>query len=168
MLSIVADNMNWISLISLIVSCVGIPTLATLLVTDLYKRHKEKKMENNDVVKKSKQLELEMSIRNIIHDEIQPMSTDIKELKTDSALTKQGVQATLRHDLYDLADEYRNKGYCPDHIKQDFDNMYAKYHTLGKNGVMDTIYNEIMSLPTYKNDTSKRKKSNIKHNGKAK
>ena len=156
---------NWLSIASLIISCIGIPSLTALMLTDMYNKKKQSKKESSDIMKKAKQTEFEDSIRVILHEEIMPLSADIKDLKIDSELTKQAVQATLRHDLYELADKAREDHCCPDYIKQDFDNMYEKYHQLGKNGVMDTIYAEIMSLPSSKENgkhISKRKRPTIK------
>ncbi len=61
---------------------------------------------------------------------------------------KRSVQALLRHELYDLYDKYYNQlGYAPLDVKNDFENIYDCYHSLGKNGVMDGIHVRFMQLP---------------------
>ena len=73
----------------------------------------------------------------------------LKKASDDSKALRYGVQALLRHELYDLYYEYaQNKGYAPVSVKEDFENMYAQYHSLGANGVMDGIHDEFKKLPT--------------------
>ena len=66
--------------------------------------------------------------------------------REDTALHK-GVQALLRDRLIDGYNTFINRGYVSIVEKQNYDNMYHAYHDLGKNGVMDSMYNEVMELP---------------------
>ncbi len=73
----------------------------------------------------------------------------LKKHVDDSNALKLGVQALLRHELYDLYHKYCEElGYAPVFVKEDFENMYAQYHILGANGVMDGIRDEFQKLPT--------------------
>lgn len=73
----------------------------------------------------------------------------LKKASDDSKALRYGVQALLRHNLYDLYHKYVQKqGYAPVWVKEDFENMYAQYHSLGANGVMDGIHEEFKKLPT--------------------
>lgn len=67
------------------------------------------------------------------------------EKKTESV--QLGVQALLRDRLYSTYKEYAEKGYAPIYARENFENMYEQYHTLGANGVMDDIYRKFMDLP---------------------
>lgn len=59
-----------------------------------------------------------------------------------------GVQALLRDRLYEQYDKYHDgKGYAPVWVKNNFENMYKRYHALGENGVMGQHYVEFMKLP---------------------
>ncbi len=70
------------------------------------------------------------------------------EIEKKNEVLKRGVQALLRHELYALYDEYyKEKGYAPLDIKNDFEFIYLGYHNLGKNGVMDGIHERFMKLP---------------------
>lgn len=70
------------------------------------------------------------------------------EVKREDDTLKRGVQALLRHELYELYDEYyTRKGYAPLDIKNDFENIYMCYHNLGRNGVMDGLHQRFMTLP---------------------
>ena len=69
-------------------------------------------------------------------------------IEEKNEILKKGVQALLRHELYDLYDYYyKQLGYAPLDVKNDFENIYASYHNLGKNGVMDGIHKRFITLP---------------------
>jgi len=72
-----------------------------------------------------------------------------EELSKKDEVVKRGIQALLRHELYDLYNEYYPKGYAPLDVKNDFENIYMGYHNLGKNGVMDGMHERFMGLPEY-------------------
>lgn len=73
----------------------------------------------------------------------------LKKASDDNKALRHGVQALLRHELYDLYGKYvQELKYAPVSVKEDFENMYAQYHTLGANGVMDGIHEEFKRLPT--------------------
>lgn len=68
------------------------------------------------------------------------------DLKTESV--QLGVQALLRDRLISEYNKYMKLGYAPIYAKDNFDNMWIRYHNLGVNGVMDEIHNTFMALPT--------------------
>ena len=70
------------------------------------------------------------------------------DLKTEAV--QAGVQALLRDRLYDKYEHYSEKGYAPIRARENFENMWTQYHSLGKNGVMDDIHIKFMELPTEK------------------
>lgn len=83
------------------------------------------------------------------------------EVKREDDTLKRGVQALLRHELYELYDEYyTRKGYAPLDIKNDFENIYMCYHNLGRNGVMDGLHQRFMTLP----DEEQRKPRLVENN----
>ena len=65
---------------------------------------------------------------------------------------RKGVQALLRDRLSQEYKTYTEKGFITLDEKSNYENMYKSYHALGKNGVMDTLYNEVMKLPTNKKE----------------
>lgn len=67
------------------------------------------------------------------------------EAKTEAVCL--GVQALLRDRLIQTYNHYNDKGYAPIYAKENFENMYQQYHSLGKNGVMDEIYEKFKELP---------------------
>ena len=62
--------------------------------------------------------------------------------------TKLGIQALLRDRLYWTYNHYNAKGYAPIYARENFENMYNQYHSLGANGVMDDIKEKFENLPT--------------------
>lgn len=72
----------------------------------------------------------------------------IKEQKLRTVALEQGVQALLRDRLYQMYFHYLEKGSAPIYARENFENMYKKYHELGANGVMDDYYHKFMNIPT--------------------
>lgn len=58
-----------------------------------------------------------------------------------------GLQALLRAELIRSHDQYTNKGYMPIYARENYDNCYKHYKTLGADGVIDDLVSEIHSLP---------------------
>lgn len=50
-----------------------------------------------------------------------------------------GVQALLRDRLYHIYAKAKRLGYVTFSMKENFGNVYAQYHSLGVNGVMDSL-----------------------------
>ena len=59
-----------------------------------------------------------------------------------------GVQALLRDRLYQMYAHYMERGSAPIYARENFENMYQRYHNLGANGVMDDYYKKFMEIPT--------------------
>lgn len=72
----------------------------------------------------------------------------LESQKKRTAALEQGVQALLRDRLYQMYYHYLEKGSAPIYARENFENMYKKYHELGANGVMDDYYHKFMNIPT--------------------
>ncbi len=68
--------------------------------------------------------------------------------KSEIKSLKLGIQALLRDRLLESYKIYRKRGWISIQDKENFNNMYCQYHSLGQNGVMDGVYKEVMDLPT--------------------
>jgi len=79
------------------------------------------------------------------------------EIEKRDELIKKGVQALLRNDLYELYYRCVEKKYATINEKNNFENLYTQYHALGKNGVMDSLNEEFMKLPSVKTVAKKQK-----------
>lgn len=62
---------------------------------------------------------------------------------------KEGLQAILRDRLLQSYKDYEAKGYAEADDRDNWENMYQQYHTLGANGVMDDIRSKFFQLPTH-------------------
>lgn len=76
------------------------------------------------------------------------VAAKVKKNAIDNAELKKGVQALLRAQMIKDYNEYSAKGYSPIYAKENFENMYMSYHTLGGNGVMQELYANFLELPT--------------------
>lgn len=72
----------------------------------------------------------------------------LKEKKMENEALKSGVQALLRDRIIQLHDFYMKDGAMPIHSKSNLENLHKNYAKLGANGVIDSIYQEAMKLPT--------------------
>ncbi len=82
---------------------------------------------------------LSIAIKNIV--------TVLKKEMTDQACIRHGVQAILRDRIIQAYNQYTEKGYCAIHDRDNLSNLYLQYHTLGANGVIDGLVEEIFKLP---------------------
>ena len=60
---------------------------------------------------------------------------------------KNGMQAILRDRLLQCFRICRRQGYATSDDRQNFENMYIQYHSLGGNGVMDDVRRKFFALP---------------------
>ena len=73
------------------------------------------------------------------------------EAQRQGAIEK-GLQALLRSQMINDYNHYKDKGFAPIYAKDNFENVWKQYHNLGVNGVMDSIHEEFMTLPTTKEE----------------
>lgn len=142
------ESTDWTKIATLIIAIlnlIGLPVLTGLIITDLFKRRKA----NSQEAKDKKKQERQDDVREVVKEETKSIKEDIVLLKENSQLTKESLQATLRHELYEIADKWSVKGYCPKDVKDDFENIYQKYHALGQNGVMTQMRDELIELPLH-------------------
>lgn len=71
-----------------------------------------------------------------------------KRSKEELKAVKKGIQALLRAQMVNEFKSWSEKGYAPIYARQNFENCWQQYHTLGANGVMDDIHNKFFELPT--------------------
>ena len=61
---------------------------------------------------------------------------------------KLGVQALLRAQMIADYNKWSEREYAPIYARQNFENCWQQYHSLGANGVMDNIHELFFQLPT--------------------
>jgi hypothetical protein len=72
----------------------------------------------------------------------------IKENRAESKAFRSGMQALLRAQMITDYNKWMEKGYAPIYARENFENCWKQYHSLGANGVMDDIHQKFMTLPT--------------------
>jgi hypothetical protein len=65
---------------------------------------------------------------------------------------KLGTQAILRDNIITKYDKYMEKGYIPIYALDNVSAMYKEYHSLGVNGTITQLYEELLELPHRKED----------------
>ncbi len=75
----------------------------------------------------------------------------IKKSNSQYTALKLGLQAMLRSQMINDYNYWSEKGYAPIYARENFENCWQQYHSLGANGVMDDIHEKFMALPTKEN-----------------
>lgn len=147
-------------LIGLITTVCGIVLsyFVTKACETLYKSRgtykEDRRKEEEEKIKKAVNLALESKFNNL-DKKIDKLDERIDKVEGDLEKVKAGDQASLRNDLYQLYNECKHKGFATIDERENFINLYDKYHDLGANGVMDDIKGKFLSLPTEKTDKKK-------------
>ena len=76
------------------------------------------------------------------------MLNQIKQNRKDTDAVKLGLQALLRSQMISDYNKYSEKGFAPVYARDNFENCWKQYHSLGANGVMDDIHEKFLDLPT--------------------
>lgn len=71
----------------------------------------------------------------------------IKKNKDDTNALKLGIQALLRSQMIADYNKYNEKGFAPMYARENFENCWRQYHSLGANGVMDDLHEKFLALP---------------------
>ena len=76
------------------------------------------------------------------------MLNQIKQNRKDTEAVKLGLQALLRSQMISDYNKYSEKGFVPVYARDNFENCWKQYHSLGANGVMDDLHEKFLDLPT--------------------
>lgn len=119
-----------------------ISTLLALIVTSIYNWLKDRKL----MLGKALDTKFEALSKRL--DEID------ERLKTNqrhvTEVSDAALQALLRSELYEIYETWVPKKYAPTWAKENFENLYVRYHSLGKNGVMNEKREVFLALPDTK------------------
>ena len=72
----------------------------------------------------------------------------MKQTRLENKATQLGVQALLRAQMINDYNKWIVKKYAPIYARENFENCWKQYHSLGANGVMNDIREKFMDLPT--------------------
>lgn len=76
------------------------------------------------------------------------MLNQIKQSRKDTEAVKLGLQALLRSQMISDYNKYSEEGFSPVYARDNFENCWKQYHSLGANGVMDDLHEKFLDLPT--------------------
>lgn len=76
------------------------------------------------------------------------MLNQIKQNRKDTEAVKLGLQALLRSQMISDYNKYSEKGFALVYARDNFENCWKQYHSLGGNGVMDDLHEKFLDLPT--------------------
>lgn len=64
----------------------------------------------------------------------------------------EGVQALLRDRIIQAYNHYKDQRFCPIYAKENIKRMYSAYHSLGGNDVATKLKEELLEMPTEKEE----------------
>ena len=79
----------------------------------------------------------------------------LKNQKKDRDASGKGIMLLLRVQLIEYHNKYTAEGEIPTYAYQNFTEMYEAYHTLGGNGMITKMKEEIEELHLKRTDDSK-------------
>lgn len=136
--------------ISIIASLFGLCGIS-IYINERVKHKANKKNEQEDeeqkAIEQAKNEHYKQIIVQAISKKIDPLETELSEVRDDLKKLKAGVQASNRADLQVLVDKAENQGWLSAYDKHRFYQLYQAYHNLGKNGVMDAYKDKVLALP---------------------
>lgn len=72
----------------------------------------------------------------------------VKRNAKETEAIKLGLQAILRSQMVSDYNKWSDRGYAPIYARENFENCWKQYHSLGANGVMDDLHTKFLQLPT--------------------
>ena len=90
------------------------------------------------------------TILTILSFGVKKLSSMLKNEIAEQNSIKRGIQAILRDRLIESYNIYTGTGFCAIHNRDNISNMYEQYNTLGKDGVIDRLIDELNDLPVKK------------------
>lgn len=151
------DINTWNIVIAFVVSTVvetAICTIVGLVIKHKWNKHQAEKQRLEELETENfsnaedKRCE---AMKETIYQQMKEMREGFKQdmtpLKEDIELMKKGMQKDIRRSLRQDGEAMVKRGYATQLEKTEFDELYWSYHNLGRNGVMDSLYEQVMSLP---------------------
>ena len=117
----------------------GVITLCFGVISWYVKRHLDKIAER------------EAAMQNLLAEKEAAMHAQLmqkeKEIEEIRLANNRGTQALLRDRLLQGYHFFRRRGMVTYGEARNYENMYEAYHALGKNGIMDTVFEQFKKIP---------------------
>ena len=75
-----------------------------------------------------------------------------KKSQEEQNAIKLGLQSLLRAEITKAYYKYKEKGWIPLYALESLQSVHENYQALGKNGVMDGLWGELMTMPHTRGD----------------
>lgn len=136
--------MDWVSIVSLIVSTLSLPTLVGFIWRYLY----EKRKENSEQNKAQKKRDQQNMFRAVIKEEMQPLENKVDQLVDRLDEVGEGTLSSLRNDILKCYYECVRKGYRNDYDYTNIHDLFEAYCALHGNSFIRDVMGRFDSLPT--------------------
>lgn len=134
----------WAQIVVPIAAAAGtliVTTLINYLLGGPERIKTKRKNEHQEILNRIEELEKR------IDKKIDEQNVQRDQLQADIGLLKIGTQTMLKNDLKLRYEHWLAKNYAPIDAKDDLEKMYQVYHSLGANGVMDSMRADFLDLP---------------------
>lgn len=75
-----------------------------------------------------------------------------KQNASNALALRAGIQALLRAQMIGDYNKWSERGFAPIYARENFENCWQQYHSLGVNGVMDDLHDKFLALPLANQD----------------
>lgn len=133
--------MEWYQILSIL----GVPSICATIVIGII-AHVREKISKNKAVEAAKLAEIQN--REIEKEKEYRKSMEMITHRFESL--EAAMQSMLRRKLRELYLSCTKAKYASLEDRDDFENMYQRYHMLGSNGVMDNVREQFLELPVDK------------------
>lgn len=167
------DGISWFQIVSLLISIAslfGVGAIMSRVINKKFdkneKAQQEKEAERQKLLCAQKELEEVHAkekeeqrlaqIKQVINDELAPIRQQLDEFAEDTVKKNLALQALLKDRLYAVSTKCFERGSVTGEEFKNFESMYQQYHSLGKNGVMDSVRDRFNELPIRDNHTEQK------------
>lgn len=163
--------MAWYNIAGLIVGVLGLFGIGAYFAERM--KHRASKMNKKIEEKEKKKAEEAAKLRalehaqykaelsEIINTAIEPLASDISQIKSDLAKNTEGTITLLRTDMKNYLEKYKERGYASAGDRANWNELYNTYDRLGGNHFRDYVdgwKEELMNLP-FKKETAHRERA---------
>ena len=91
--------------------------------------------------------------------------SECRKYANQISILMKAQQAQMRNQLLEQYHRYIQQGYISEEEMEDWENQYQAYHSLGKNGVLDSRREKLLSLPNSRKELlyGQNEKQNLQH-----
>lgn len=145
---------EWLSITIAVVGLIG--TILGICGITAYNNERaktkaNKKAQEEEDFENYKKNQFEMSIRSIIREEMEPLSTNMSNLESEVAKMRNAQVTTIRCDMKAMLDRCVDKGYATVSEKASWNDLFEDYKGLGGNhfnAYVDQWREQMNNLPT--------------------